>query len=527
MKKIIFYFLIISIVIFFHSQCNAQVTNLTVNGATPGQHFTMESGGEMNWQYNVPLPGDTAFIEIWLDLNNSGIIDSSVDKIWQRFYQIDGDTVGDNGPPDLDGIANGSVFLNILLGLAPADYILKVENNGIGQAVAGTVTPLTDVAYTISGKVTVPAGIDPSNISVELNRSDEFMPFFWDALTDAQGNFAIRMTSDTTGNPWELELLEGQFDGFLINPKNYEITIDGDKNNLDFSVTEADAQVSGKIEDETGNAIPFQTVTLFYLLSDNSGSFNYYSNSDINGLFHFGIPENMLTGQEWILQTWSRNSDTTENFMDTRIKLNPINVGDSVYKNLTLYFADTTITGTVSFEGIDTNIPRTLIIAATDSTEAYANNDTATGKYTLRVSSKMSSYKLFGTNLPPDYDPITLQNILPGEINADFNYILTDVKKNDELLPKQFKLFQNYPNPFNPTTTIEYSIPYVETRHTLSVQLRIYDILGRQVASLLNKSMNPGNYEVHFNASDLPSGLYFYRLTAGKYIAVKKMMLLK
>jgi len=78
-------------------------------------------------------------------------------------------------------------------------------------------------------------------------------------------------------------------------------------------------------------------------------------------------------------------------------------------------------------------------------------------------------------------------------------------------------LFQNYPNPFNPSTTIKYSIPNVETRRGVSplVTLKIYDILGREVVSLVDQKQNPGNYEVVFNASHLSSGTYFYRLVSG------------
>ncbi len=108
------------------------------------------------------------------------------------------------------------------------------------------------------------------------------------------------------------------------------------------------------------------------------------------------------------------------------------------------------------------------------------------------------------------------------------NAITVDVK--DSNIPLKFNLSQNYPNPFNPTTVIEYSLPLRqsgETGHALSVQLKIYDILGREVAELVNKEMKPGNYKVTFDASKLSSGLYFYKLSAGSFVDVKKMMLLK
>jgi len=104
--------------------------------------------------------------------------------------------------------------------------------------------------------------------------------------------------------------------------------------------------------------------------------------------------------------------------------------------------------------------------------------------------------------------------------------LITDVKTNNNL-PNEFALFQNYPNPFNPSTTIKYSIPTVETGHAPSVLLKIYDILGREVTTLVNKQQKPGNYEVSFDASQLSSGTYFYRLISGQYSETKKMMILK
>jgi uncharacterized delta-60 repeat protein len=88
-----------------------------------------------------------------------------------------------------------------------------------------------------------------------------------------------------------------------------------------------------------------------------------------------------------------------------------------------------------------------------------------------------------------------------------------------------FTLQQNYPNPFNPATTIRFSIP-VGTGHAPSV-LKVYDVLGREVATLVNENLEAGSYETQFDASGFPSGVYFYRLTAGTFSETKRMLLLK
>ncbi len=94
--------------------------------------------------------------------------------------------------------------------------------------------------------------------------------------------------------------------------------------------------------------------------------------------------------------------------------------------------------------------------------------------------------------------------------------------KNEENLPIQYSLCQSYPNPFNPSTTINFSIPKQEF-----VTLKIYDILGKEVATLVNEELSPNNYIKTFNASGLSSGIYFYSLKAGNFNETRKMILAK
>ena len=102
----------------------------------------------------------------------------------------------------------------------------------------------------------------------------------------------------------------------------------------------------------------------------------------------------------------------------------------------------------------------------------------------------------------------------------------TDIGNNDVQVEK-FDLFQNYPNPFNPTTKISYQIPAVGNENVRSVQLTVYDILGNEVAELVNENKNAGYHEVEFKADNLSSGVYFYQLQMGNFIRSKKMILLR
>ena len=83
-------------------------------------------------------------------------------------------------------------------------------------------------------------------------------------------------------------------------------------------------------------------------------------------------------------------------------------------------------------------------------------------------------------------------------------------------------LLQNYPNPFNPITIISYNLS-----QNSFVTVKVYDILGKEIANLVNENKESGYHSVEFNAADLPSGVYFYKITAGKFSEIKKMLLLK
>ena len=108
------------------------------------------------------------------------------------------------------------------------------------------------------------------------------------------------------------------------------------------------------------------------------------------------------------------------------------------------------------------------------------------------------------------------------QIDSDGKYSYSDAISVDIGLPNQYALNQNYPNPFNPTTTISYKLP--EKSYTT---LKIYDALSNEVVSLVNEQKEAGSYSVTFNGSNLASGVYFSRLTAGSYTSLIKMILAK
>ncbi len=126
------------------------------------------------------------------------------------------------------------------------------------------------------------------------------------------------------------------------------------------------------------------------------------------------------------------------------------------------------------------------------------------------------------------------------QIDFDGSFEYSDIVAIEIISPVKFSLEQNYPNPFNPTTKIKYSIPSViasGAKQSQLVTLKVYDVLGNEVAILVNEEKPAGSYEVEFsakggsasggNAINLPSGTYFYQLTSGNIVATRKMILLK
>jgi hypothetical protein len=106
-------------------------------------------------------------------------------------------------------------------------------------------------------------------------------------------------------------------------------------------------------------------------------------------------------------------------------------------------------------------------------------------------------------------------------------YTIPTSSGDDAVTVTKFELEQNYPNPFNPSTKIKFTIPSNVKRETSNVSLKVYDVLGNVVATLVNEEKPAGNYEIEFKASNLSSGIYYYRLVTGSFTDTKKMILLK
>ena len=119
-------------------------------------------------------------------------------------------------------------------------------------------------------------------------------------------------------------------------------------------------------------------------------------------------------------------------------------------------------------------------------------------------------------------------------INISVNQIIVategspiGINQNGTQVPSSFSLYQNYPNPFNPVTKIKFDIPSNTKGEISGTKLVIYDILGKELTILLNRQLQPGSYEIDWDAAQFPSGVYFYTLSSGEYLITKKMVLIK
>ena len=163
----------------------------------------------------------------------------------------------------------------------------------------------------------------------------------------------------------------------------------------------------------------------------------------------------------------------------------------------------------------------------------YAKMDTTFYSYFITGSDGLYSlkylipgtYKIIVNRLGYLSDSSTV-TLLSGQNINPLNFSLTSpyvgISKTENIIPDSYALYQNYPNPFNPNTIIRFQV-----KDTRFVTLKIYDILGREIITLVNEKLKPGIYNVNFNGSALSSGVYFYKIVAGDYKETKKMLLIK
>jgi hypothetical protein len=169
---------------------------------------------------------------------------------------------------------------------------------------------------------------------------------------------------------------------------------------------------------------------------------------------------------------------------------------------------------------------KTLYLKVKPNDAGYAyriiTNDTINLRAVPYKGYKFLNWTYSGSIVSQDSIYTVLEKNMVGGVLLDANFSELTSIQSKEKLPSEYQLSQNFPNPFNPETTISYSIPKSE-----HVTLKVFDLLGREVATLVDEFKQAGTYKTNFNASGLTSGVYFYQLGAGSFVQTKKLMVLK
>jgi Secretion system C-terminal sorting domain/Bacterial Ig-like domain len=385
---------------------------------------------------------------------------------------------------------------------------------------------------TVSGKVNAgtSSGLDLNNTLVALSSTsfegDEPMIEIG-TFTNSNGDYSIPNVND--GDYYPIAANDANKDGEL-DPSSGDafafldlITVSGNYAGLDFNLSIPDPldlhtafsnadslrqqllpvnaelkRISTWKTDSLGNASEWE----FYFLTD---TVNKVSRLRID---QFGY------NLENRYDEWEYQSLVKMNFLPT--------INNSV--DLSIFMENAEAAGGFEFRTQDkpVNLEFSLELILADhrfSHLSYQNPDTSQH---IMWAAVYSWYEQIGD----DEWQIESEQVYFGDFETG-SLIITGVENKKSEVPSHYSLEQNYPNPFNPNTTINYSIPSVESGHISTVKLIIYDVLGNEITTLVNKDQAAGNYKTSFDASSYPSGTYFYQIKTDNYTNTKKMLLLK
>jgi len=507
-----------------------QFGNLLVNDVSTGAQA--QQGELVTWQFNIPI-GETANNEIWIDRDGNKKIDSQVDFALYMFTQTDNEGEN-NGPPDMDGIANGQVWVQMKLGLAPAKYLMRINYNNLSDTSDFEITPLVNPKYSIFGQVFDENGVGARWILVEADaESNQDMPNFWHAITDSSGNFVINMDS-TAGfvqGSWKLDLGESTLNGLLAEENEYVIQLSGNHGPYEFHLSKPKVYVIGQVLDHNGN--PLQDYFDVYAWNDSLDIHRGSHNVDSLGNYHIGFTENDYG--HWEVGVWSDQMEGKYLHPQGK-RMHLTSQDDTLYAIFTLYQIDDYIWGKIVADG-DPIVGNKKVFAENDTTgrsETYTDSE---GNFRIPVSQFAQNYRLnverddYNHFMNAGYHMVNSQDIAaaPGDTTTIVFTKFSDVEKVDNSNPTTFSLQQNYPNPLHirsaQPTTINFQVP--KTSH---VTIAIYNLLGQEIYRLIDLEMQPGNHQLNWFGKDqngfrISNGLYFIRMTAPNFTQLRKLMI--
>ncbi|MGM0460091.1 MAG: T9SS type A sorting domain-containing protein [Bacteroidota bacterium] len=516
------------------------------------QRFVMDEVGTDDYEFTLPdlvaFESPSLFVEAY----GSNDLVGRFPTTGSLSFFVDGGTIteietiqrtGDDGdgPSPLEGLSGLDFDITATVVSAPADGVIAVQSgknpwSGIFLAVEGETASLQrgDVVNITA------ASVEEADIANNSNTYTYLSSISLDVISSGSdlSDVVPVLTTDEFNEP----AAPGEaWEGMLVTFENVEMISDEGFGEVLFSTIDADTE-----ELQEGTAvINWDTRAGTIGETGFPDDFNLHARlgntlDSVTGLvtYTFGvskiIPRELedISGENYTVPRIEFNlnspADGTEvgvtegsDLVATWQSLNPRDYDfDTVTFEWVLYAeADTSeivalqadndgadAQVTIPFEAAD-GLLESLGVAEGESADVLWNVRAIDATDTLDVAEFIDFDTREGETL---YRPLTVTR---GEVTSNEEFSDT---------PRTFELEQNFPNPFNPTTQINYAVP-----EQTDVRIEVYNVIGRRVATLVNREMAPGNYTVNFDASSLSSGMYFYRLQAGSTLLTKKMTLIK
>jgi hypothetical protein len=395
--------------------------------------------------------------------------------------------------------------------------------------------------YVLSGSVKDSSG-NPVKSMVELYNvtANSFHKRFYRAVTDSSGNYSVMVREGDTLVAYAHSFSRNYFPQFYNGKESFltadRIGIAADMENINFVLVHKPVYNNG-ISGTVMNSDTMGVESLILAIrlgvkEDHHRKYSTFSDSLGNYSFTNMYPGNYILmaipAGDYIPTFFRYDGTQTLHWKDAdSVAVNSSGIISDI--NFSVISRPDSGEYYVSGKVIDDSgnpIAGALVFAKDDNQQIYSfgiTNDEGMYKITGLIPGNYSiSSSSYGYS---DGNPASVSLDYSSNYSGNASFTMTSeevtaVNRNTEL--NSFKLNQNYPNPFNPSTTINFVVPY-QTR----VTLKVFNVLGSEVATLVNGEKPAGSYNVTFNAGNLASGVYFYQLKAGNFIATKKLMLIK
>jgi hypothetical protein len=333
-----------------------------------------------------------------------------------------------------------------------------------------------------------------ANLLVKTKVSLNGYDIVYDVLTDANGNYIIG-NQGFFNSILCLLSVEEPFAGYLSEPpmRSQILMYNESVSGMNFSFSPVVAKVTGYLRDDDNIPLRWSKV----LVRGTSGDRQRNTLTNDSGWYSVSVDSTDILTGPFTLESGS--------YSDTHIyaltHIDAINPNDNLSKNLLAYKNNSTISGRVTNNGDP--LHEVSLVAATSGDSGFAKtvSEYGTGLFTFNVSNKIYTY-----HISPDTISIPAVQGHPGDTGIVVS-IVTSVREREAGIPEGYRLYQNFPNPFNPTTVINYDIA-ANSR----VRMILVNMLGQEIARIIDQEQSAGRYSATIDAANLPSGAYFYRL---------------